>query len=55
MVKLYHKHVVDGTEIRIDYVPYSNCYQIYQNGEFVESLDGWDSEDKERLKQWERL
>ena len=56
ITKTYNKHTANnGEEIRIDYIPFNNCYMVHVNGEFVESLDNYDIDDRERLKVWERL
>ena len=56
MTKQYHSHKTDNDiVIKIDYVAFNNCYMVYASGVFQESLDGYDIEDMERLKVWERL
>lgn len=51
MNTLYNRHIMDdGREIRIELVGFNNSYMVYIDGQFEESLDNYDIEDRKRLK-----
>ena len=56
MNTLYNRHIMDdGREIKIELVGFNNSYMVYIDGQFEESLDNYDIEDRKRLKYLECL